>query len=117
MTPERTLHNFLVGWRTTNKKKMFKYCSKTWKAMHKQGEFEGTQLEYFRILEEKIGKRVADYVVLLRNKDGEYTVKCRLVKEIAPYSASNQGTWGVYPASFRYDKKDLSMGKVPEEKQ
>lgn len=109
MTAERTLHNFLVGWRTTNKKKMFKHCSKTWKAMHKAEEFEGIDLISFRILEEKIGKRIADYVVLLKKKDKEYTVKCRLVKELAPYTSSDRGVWGVYPASFRYDKKDLSI--------
>lgn len=97
MNAKTTLKNFLRNWKNQFPKKMFFYCTKTWKATHKWQEFSGKKLSNFELIKETENGPVCDWVIKL---NGEL-ISVRLICEKEPYEATTKGTWGVNPASFK----------------
>ncbi len=95
---------FLKYWKKRNFKKMYRYCQKTWRANHTQGElaklFNKLVLEDFEIVGELKVTLVTTDVELSIKVNGEFrNIQGRVLCERQPYKPSEDGVWGVNPIS------------------
>ena len=100
--PKKILIQFLQYWKRGNKKQMHSRTSKTWQSRYNKNAFQGVGLKTFEIVESREKENVCDFNVKLNGED--HTV--RLLRENKAYKGDKDGTWGVFPGSFRKVKND-----------
>ena len=101
-------HTFLARWQTQSWKAMARSAQITWLSNNEsphewlEASFGFRELLSFEIVDEKtISAVVSDVTVNVRYRMGDNeqdaSMTLRLICEVAPYSPSVDGTWGVNP--------------------
>ena len=95
---------FLQAWKDNNHSKMLELTTETWKDKHTKSTIKGlfqSRIKSFKITEiRESTTTVFDVDITIRIKGQQRKITARLICEIAPYTPSVDGEFGVNPISL-----------------
>lgn len=109
-SPERALAEFLVSWQRKDWNRMIRFTQKTWCSVQKNPaetlnawygfkDLLGAEIKDKSIVSNVFVDIKATFYYAIGSEVQKKTITATLVREVAPYTPSPQGVWGVNPTS------------------